>query len=58
MKLVTFILLLSDHIEEPDPESRIVVEDFSFEWWYIIILLPLWFLGLGLNQYIRKNKYK
>lgn len=32
--------------------------DYIFEWWHVIVVLAIWVLGLFLNSYLRKQKFK
>lgn len=32
--------------------------EYQFEYWHLIFIIPLGIIGLLLNNYIYKNKYK
>jgi len=31
------------------------MEDYIFEWWHVLIYIPLAVLGAYINDYVRKN---
>lgn len=33
------------------------MEEYVFEWWHLIIIIPLWIGCLYLHNYIIRNKY-
>jgi len=33
-------------------------DTYEFEIWHLIIIVPVWIIGLYINSYLYKNKYK
>ncbi len=34
------------------------MDQYQFELWHLIIIIPVWLLGMWFTNYIRKKKYK
>ncbi len=34
------------------------MDQYQFELWHLIIIVPIWIFGMWFTDYIRKNKYK